>query len=201
MSEPLTREHVLQAFLNQHADEVQDNPAVRIDVHPFFGYINLRGNAEDSEFLLATRTVLGQDLPLLANTMSKQHNIFSLGPDEWLIVTARDKEKVIASDLGDRLAQQFCAVTDLTGGQIMLRLTGDKARDVLARGCTLDFHPRTFKPGQCAQTGLAKATILIGMTNDEPSYDIIVRRSFAEYVALWLHHAANEYGVKFICTK
>ena len=201
MSELLARQHLLQAFLNQHADEGQDNPAVQIEVHPFFGYINLRGNAKENEFLLATRAVLGQDLPLLANTMSTEHNIFSLGPDEWLIVTAPGKEKVIASGLRDNLAQQFCAVTDLTGGQIMLRLTGAKARDVLARGCTLDFHPRTFKPGQCAQTGLAKATMLIGMTYDEPSYDIIVRRSFAEYLALWLHHAANEYGVKFICAK
>jgi sarcosine oxidase subunit gamma len=78
-----------------------------------------------------------------------------------------------------------------------MRISGENAAAVLAKGCTLDLHPKTFHSGQCAQTGLAKASILIGKVDDVPTYDIFIRRSFAEYLALWLQHAGAGYGIRF----
>jgi sarcosine oxidase subunit gamma len=60
----------------------------------------------------------------------------------------------------------------------------------LAKGCTLDFHPRVFRPGTCAQSGLAKANVLIRLGDDPDSFDVVVRRSFADYLLRWLRHAA-----------
>ena len=34
----------------------------------------------------------------------------------------------------------------------------------------------------------------IRCVDDAPSFELIVRRSFADYTALWLHDAALEYG-------
>jgi len=68
---------------------------------------------------------------------------------------------------------------------------------VLAKGCTLDLHPRSFATGRCAQTGLAKASILISKFDDVPTFEVFVRRSFAEYLALWLQHAGAGYGILF----
>ena len=65
---------------------------------------------------------------------------------------------------------------------------------MLAKGCPLDLHPLVFRPGDCAQTLLAKANIIIRCVDDSSSYELIVRRSFADYAALWLHDAALEYG-------
>ena len=76
-----------------------------------------------------------------------------------------------------------------------MQLSGSGARDVLCKGCTLDFRPRTLKVGSCAQSALAKANVLIGLLDKRPTFELIVRRSFAEYLALWLRHAAREYSV------
>jgi sarcosine oxidase subunit gamma len=56
--------------------------------------------------------------------------------------------------------------------------------------------------GACAQSGLAKASMLIGRIDDaEPVFEIIVRRSFADYVLRWLNHAAADFGVEFSATQ
>ena len=49
--------------------------------------------------------------------------------------------------------------------------------------------------GQCAQSHLAKAPILLRRLDRRSSFEIIVRRSFADYFWLWLEDAAAEYSL------
>ena len=157
------------------------------------GFVNLRGDANNSKFVAAARSVLGQDLPLEANTMSiDKHHVYWLGPDEWLIVTAGEDSMELLTELRRALAKQHTAVTDVSGGNILLRLSGDNAHEILANGCTMDFHTGVFPIGHCAQSGLAKALVLIGHIDERPTYEIIVRRSFSEYLSHWLHAAGNK---------
>jgi heterotetrameric sarcosine oxidase gamma subunit len=65
----------------------------------------------------------------------------------------------------------------------------------LAKGCTLNLSPAAFTDGDCAQTGISRTSVLLANTNDV--INIIVRRSFAEYLALWLQHAGAELGIRF----
>ena len=69
------------------------------------------------------------------------------------------------------------------------------ARDLLAKGCTLDLHPRAFKVGACAQTGLARAGAILHLVDEAPTFEITILRSFADYMWVWLADAAEEYGV------
>jgi sarcosine oxidase subunit gamma len=157
-----------------------------------FGFINLRGDAGKRELATAVSSVLEQDLPVIANTLSNgKHRIYWLGPDEWLIVTSADDTVELLRRLRQSLAKQHAAVTDVSGGYVLFRLSGEDARDTLAMGSTLDFHPNAFQAGRCAQTGLAKSAVLIGQIDDEPTYEIIVRRSFASYLLTWLQAAAK----------
>ena len=75
-----------------------------------------------------------------------------------------------------------------------VEVAGPKSRDVLAKGCTIDLHPRAFKTGSVVQTNLAKAQIALYQI-DEITYRIFARRSFAEYLWIWLEDAGMEYGV------
>jgi sarcosine oxidase subunit gamma len=61
---------------------------------------------------------------------------------------------------------------------------------LLATDCPLDLHAREFKAGQCAQTRLAKATMTLSPLADEAGFEVIIRRSFADYLLLWLQDAA-----------
>lgn len=162
---------------------------------PFLGHINLRGDAGDPRFVAAVAGIVGTGLPIVPNTVSRggDNVVCWLGPDEWLIMTPPGREDPIARGLRAALGGFFAAVTEVSGGQTVLQLRGDAARDLLAKGCPLDLHPRAFGVDRCAQSHLAKAPILVRQVDEAPSFEIVVRRSFADYLWVWLEDAASEY--------
>ena len=190
------RQHALDAFLRDTV--AGERSSVTVEVKPNLDYINLRGDPSDMKFVNAVNTVLRLDLPLEANTFTTGISMtYWLGPDEWLIVTPGGERPTLPTLLDDAFGSMHASLNVLTGGQVTLRISGENASTLLSKGCTLDFHPRNFSAGQCAQSGLGKAGVLIGMMDDSPTFDVIVRRSFAEYVALWLRRAGAEFGIRF----
>jgi sarcosine oxidase subunit gamma len=166
--------------------------APRIEEKPFLGYLNLRARDNNTGFLAATLKVLGCEPPTAANTVieSGDYRIYWLGPDEWLVVTPAGQQEQVKTELLASLDGVFCAVVDNSSGLTMLHVTGDNAAALLATDCPFDLHPREFKHGQCAQTRLAKAGMTISPLADGAGFEVIIRRSFADYLLLWLQDAA-----------
>ncbi len=162
------------------------------------GHVNLRGDAGDQSFLDAVQSVTGSALPLVPNSVvsGDQHACW-LGPEEWLLVMSADSVSSTMLALDKALHGQHVSINDLSGGQLTFRLTGDKVREVLAKGCSLDLHESVFRAGDCAQTGLAKANVLIVFRETESGFDLVVRRSFSDYLLQWLQTAGAEYGIEF----
>ena len=186
-----------QFIAEDRASVPADKAGVLLGERPLLGYVNLRGDPAEQRFLEAVEGVLGVGLPLEPNTVSVAREMAALwlGPDEWLVVTPPDQETGLAQALADPLREMFASGTDVTGGQTLVNLGGPRVRDLLAKGCSLDLHPRVFVPGRCAQTMLAKATVVIWRPDGTPSYNVIVRRTYADYLARWLEDAAQEYGL------
>lgn len=150
-------------------------------------HINLRGTVHSRRFADATASVLGQELPTEPNTFSGSSlRAYWLGPDEWLITASFDQAASLVQKLEDALAGQHVAINDQSGGLVSLLLSGPDASDRLSRGCTLDLHPDHFRVGDCAQCGLARANVLLARIDAASVYEIIVRRTFSEYVLRWL---------------
>jgi sarcosine oxidase subunit gamma len=156
--------------------------------------VDLRGDPADAGFLAAVQGVLGAAPPLAANTAAAFADgaILWLGPDEWLVVAAGDSG-ALAARLAAALAGRHVAVTDVSSNRAVIELAGPRAADVLAKGCGLDLHPDVFRPGQCAQTLLARAQVILHRPGDAPAWRLHVRGSFAAYLAGWLLDAAGEY--------
>lgn len=163
------------------------------------GYVDLRGDPADEAFRSAAEAELGQALPTASNTFSKgEHRVYWLGPDEWLVATEAARIGDLVARLEARFTDLHVAINDVSGGNIAVHVSGKFARDLLAKGCTLDFHPDVFSIGHCAQSGLAKAGVLIGLLDAAPTFEIIVRRSFADYLEKWLRHAGRDRGIEFV---
>jgi len=166
--------------------------APKIREVPFLGYLNLRGKSANTAFLAAVLKVLGYEPPTEANTMveSGNYRIYWLGPDEWLVITPTDQQGKVQADLKKALSGVFSSVIDNSSGLTMLEITGDNAMNLLATDCPLDLHPREFGAGQCAQTRLAKAGMTIAPLRKGVGFEVIIRRSFADYLLLWMQDAA-----------
>lgn len=193
MTEPAQRRHGLEPLLIGRKEDRKAGIDMRI--RHDLGHIDLRGNPDDLQFMSAVEAVLGQSLPTKPNTfVDGECRIYWLGPDEWLILAPALGTSALGDELEQSLEEVHTAINLLDGGQLAIELSGPDCRDVFARGCTLDFHPAVFQPGNCAQSGLAKANVLIGCIQSD-RFEVVVRRSFAEYLLQWLAHAAGEYGV------
>ena len=162
------------------------------------GLLVLRGDAARSGFRSAVSAALGLEpvVEPLTATRKRDVSILWLGPDEWLVVTPDRRIERIEHALRDALDGQYAAVTDVSHSRTILALSGPAARAVLAKGCPLDFHPRVFGPGRCAQSRLAKCQVLIHQTSAEPAFELYVHRSFAPYAWTWLEDAGREFGVR-----
>ena len=188
-------------FLAEHPTvEADESRGVEMGERAFWGHVNLRGDGTDEAFQAGVESVIGARAPIEPNTVSRVGDtlIVWLGPDEWLVVSPPDGKDGLAAKLQEALTGLHVSVNDISGGQTIIRLRGARARDLLNKGCPLDLHPRAFGVGQCAQSHIAKSNALIIQVDDRPTYDVVVRRSFADYLARWLNHAGMEYDIAVV---
>ena len=163
---------------------------------PFLTQFDLRLDPGDAETREAVESVAGK-LPLEPNTVHGGAGaaVLWLGPDEWLIVGPPDGEAALTDQLQEALGVALgrVAIVDVSANRTTLELRGPRVRELLEFGCPIDLHPRVFGPGRCAQTLLARASVLIWHVADEPedTWRLFVRPSFAAYVAAWFADATD----------
>ena len=174
---------------------------VRLGERLDLGKIDLRGDAHDRAFMAAVGRILDLLLPSepCTSAVREQTTALWLGPDEWLVTCPAHEVPGLIEALRAALSEVHAAITEVTDGRVAFRVAGPSAREMLAKGCPLDLHPRAFPPGRCAQSLLAKTSVLVHLVDDgaerTPSFDIYVARSFAHYSWTWLEDAGREYGV------
>jgi len=160
--------------------------------------VNLRGNAEETVFREGAARAMGVALPLKPCTISENGlvRVVWVGPDDWFIVGPSGQPEAIALRLREALSGMHHAVTDVSSGYTVLHLSGRPVRDVLAQGCPLDLHPRAFERGACAGSHFFKASIWLWQTDEAPVYELLVVRSYMDYVWLMLERACAECGLQ-----
>lgn len=195
--------------------------SVSIAEQPLFGAINLRLDPRDPNLLPPLRgkvthdslppvwgrvrvggdtalekaqQCLGTDLPLkpkwiAANGVTVIWQAF----DEWLLLTPDGAQDELLERLRAALADLHAALTDVSDLRAGFEIKGPRSRDVLAKGCAVDLHPRVFATGDCAQTALARVRVTLCQLDDAPTYRLLVERSYAQYLWDWLADAALEF--------
>jgi sarcosine oxidase, subunit gamma len=149
----------------------------------------------------AAVAVLGIDaLPTTASTVVSAGDVavIWLGPQEWLVTTSGRVGEELEAALREAVSEHGGAAVDVSAQRTTLRLRGAHARDVIAKGCSLDLHPSVIGRGAGAQTVLGQAgVVLIPLSDNGTDYRVIVRSSFARYLADWLLDAAEEFSVEW----
>lgn len=119
------------------------------------------------------------------------------GPELWMVAGAEEGRRVDLAPFAGALAPH-AAVVDQDHGRAIVQLSGPRARDVLARLCAVDVHPRSFGPGRVAATRMAHVGALLAQIDDAPTFDIHVMRSFAVSFFEELAAAAAPFGFRTV---
>lgn len=113
-----------------------------------------------------------------------------LAPGEWMIVgDGVDRDRVLAATDGAAAAH----LADVGDGRVLYVVEGYRARTLLAKGCTLDLHPRTFGSGRCAQSALAQILVLIEQRSADACFHVYADASHARHLDLWFDDALIEF--------
>jgi len=203
MAEPYLRQSPL-AHLQLFAagGTAPEESAVVMREHAHRTMVTLRGDASDEAFRAAVAETVGTappSEPLTART-SGARSILWMGPDEWLVVAPPEDRETLPAKLASALDGQHAAAVEVGESMTVIGLSGPRASDVIAKGCTIDLHPSAFGPGRVVRTLLAKSGIILHRLSENaagatPTFEITVHRSFADYTWRWLEDAGLEYGV------
>lgn len=171
-----------------------ESAAVSLREVPLTGKITLRGNADDKAFADAAKKVLGAALPTepLSSVTAADLTVFWIAYDEWMIWTPVDGQLTLIADLKAAIGDTHHALVDISDYYTVIRVSGPRARDLIAKGCHLDLHERSFKQGQGAGTIFAHATIFVTLTEAD-TFDIMIRWSYAQYLWDYFVDGAREW--------
>jgi sarcosine oxidase, subunit gamma len=192
MADTLERISPLQPWAKRFA---QLPDAVTIVEEPFITMVELRVDPSGPG-AAAVASLLGVELPTAPATYAKSADtaVIWLGPDEWLVTGTSATGPELEARLRDVVSTHGGVAVDVSGQRTTLRLSGSHSGDVLGKGCALDLHPSVFGRGAAAQTTLGRTgVILLAADGSGADYRILVRSSFARYLADWLLDAAEEY--------
>jgi methylglutamate dehydrogenase subunit D len=146
----------------------------------------------------AARSAFGVELPDVPRRVEGREIAFVWsGPDQWLAC----RHPAPAVGMEALLAAPFAglaAVVDQSHGRTLLRVTGRNVRDALAKGVSVDLHPRAFKAGDAAATLVSHIPVHLWQIDDRPTYEFAVARSLAQSFWHWLEASSAEYGLEII---
>lgn len=200
MADTLVAHHPLEFVASEwRSAGVDSRSAVTLTPEPFLPQHIVRLPAGSGVVPLVAEL----QLPTAANTWSSTADgrAIWLGPDEWLLVGAESTDAAAAArrerELSEKLRPVGGAATDVSAQRLGVRIGGPQARRVLAKGCSIDLHPKHFGIGTAVQTVLGQAgVVLLALppgADGHPEYLVLVRSSFAGYLATWLLDAALEF--------
>ena len=146
----------------------------------------------------AVNPALGLDLPRAGESAAKDATTaIWIAPDTWLVLREASP--------GDALARELMAacgdaasIVDQSSGKSVVRLSGARARDVLAKGCRIDLHPRVFAPGKSAVTPIVHIHAVLMQVDAAPTFDLIVPSTLARDFVEWLCLSAAEFGYEIV---
>ena len=180
--------------LNVLAEQDSNECGVTLAEIPLNGLLVLR--SRDSDVMRrALSAALQIDLPGKLHSAQKAGVCIRwIAPDEWLLSCPLQDAFNVESALRKAAGTSSIAVTNVSGGFSTLILQGDNALDVLQKSTGYDVYPDNFSAGKVVNTVFAKAQVCLRCIGAS-QYEIIVRRSFADYVWHWLQVASAEYGL------
>ncbi|MGM0639726.1 MAG: sarcosine oxidase subunit gamma [Pseudomonadota bacterium] len=158
---------------------------IQVTAGPRTPRFNVRGQSTAVSAVL--EPLLGVVAPTTPNTVHRgeKGRVDWLGPDEWLVAPAPDSGPS-ADALHAAAGAQGIALVEVSDGLVTIHLSGPRAPELLRAGMPYDL--RALVEGTCAQTRLAQASVIIAREADA-RWQLLVRRSMADYVWRWLDAA------------
>ncbi len=120
------------------------------------------------------------------------------GPGEWLLLATPGTSAAVTQRVEEVPGEGLISVFDATHGLALLRITGARAPDLLAKVCAIDFSEAVTPNGAAFRSSVAKLVtdVVRDDLDGERSYLLHCERSSGQYLFDALIDAGNEYDIE-----
>ena len=120
------------------------------------------------------------------------------GPGEWLLLAPPGASAAVAGRVEEVPNEEMVSVFDVTHGRALMRITGAKTVDLLAKVCGIDLSEEVTPDGAAFRSSVAKlVTDIVRDDRDgERSYLLHCERSSGQYLFDALIDAGDEFGIE-----
>lgn len=154
---------------------------------------------KDKTEALGKAIAAAYDFPLPGIGESTAKNGLALhwcGAEQYFAIADRKADCELYRELKSRL-EGLASCSDQSHGRVIIRVSGPKARALLAKGTPIDLHPSAFGPGKSAMTQMAHVGVHLVQTAED-TFELSVFRGFSENFWEWLTEQAEEYGYQVL---
>lgn len=191
---PRAESPLFHADLASMARHAPKEGGVYLQEQPMLGHLVLRGSLQNKSFVDGFAKVMGFALPgSLQSTEAGDASVRWIAPDEWMLIVPGAEAFSLEKRLRDLITGHF-SIANVSGGQTVLLLSGKDAINVLKKSTGYDLRDSNFPVGKVVSTTFAKTQAVIRRTGEQ-QWELVIRRSFSDYVWLWLQDACAEYGL------
>ncbi len=127
-------------------------------------------------------------------TGHKDYTALPLSPGQWMLFAGSGADGAFQRLLEKQIGKNGY-VSEQSHSRAVIRISGARVLDVLAKECRLDLHASVASAGFCAQTTMAGVGVLMHKIDDSPTFDLVVFAGFADSFWHWIVQASAEYGV------
>lgn len=152
-----------------------------------------------AEMAKAAKKLFGVAPPVVPGAVvGKNATLVWSGPDQFLAFAPRDGVEQYSF-----IAEAFAGIaslSDQSDGRCVLRLSGARATQAMAKFLSLDLHDSVFPVGAAATTSLDHTAVNVWRDADDadglPVYNLAVFTSFADSLYGVIADSALEYGLQ-----
>lgn len=169
-----------------------DGPDASIRDLGAVGMVTVRGDFASAAFRSAVTDATGADLPEMRRFVSTEGGgVGWMSPDELLLVCAYEDAPRLAARLSDALAGEHHLAVDVSDARTALRIEGEGARELIAKGAPVDMAPGAFGPGDLRRSRLGQVAAAFWL-DESGVFTLVCFRSVGRYVFDWLKASASD---------
>ncbi|WP_299414910.1 sarcosine oxidase subunit gamma family protein [uncultured Sulfitobacter sp.] len=146
------------------------------------GMITLRGDLGDKTLQKAAVAAAGVNMPDQRHCLTQGAGGMAwMSPDELLIMCAYGDAPAKLADLQSKLSKSHALAVNVSDARAVFKVSGPRAREVMAKLAPVDLAPQQFTPGMFRRTRIAQVPAAFWMPSEDV-FHVVCFRSVAQYV-------------------
>lgn len=165
-------------------------PLIGIEPAGLCGMITLRGDLASETLAAAVDEAVGLAVPgpltVIADGAAR---VVWMSTDELLLFCDHAETDAAVTRIGEQMGDAHHMALNVSDARAVIRLTGARVGEVLAKGAPCDCSDHGFPVGTARRTHLAGLAVAIWRLDSE-TWEIVALRSYAHHLLTWLEQAA-----------